>query len=103
MIISNSRRGGWLAAHALGVYVFLYGPILLLVGLSFNRSPLSAAWTGFTVDWYARLARDEAMIRAGEYSLLVAAGATGVATVLGTAAALALSRPAAPARAATGR
>jgi len=95
------KSGRLLRIHAAVVYLFLYGPILLLVGLSFNRSPLSARWTGFTLDWYAKLANDADMMSAAQRSLIVAIGATCVATALGTAAALALARPAVPARAAT--
>jgi spermidine/putrescine transport system permease protein len=91
-----------LLVHALAVYAFLYGPILLLIGLSFNRSPVSAVWTGFTLSWYARLAGDGEMIAAAQRSLIVAGAATVVATLIGTAAALALARPRLPARAATG-
>ena len=83
----------WLLIHSLGVYVFLYGPILLLAALSFNRSPIGATWTGLTFNWYAKLFSDADIIDAAQRSLLIAAGATAVASVLGTAAALALSRP----------
>jgi spermidine/putrescine transport system permease protein len=97
--VGTSRLGAnWLAAHSAVVYLFLYGPILLLVALSFNRSPLSAVWTGFTTHWYFKLAADREMIDAAWRSLTVAAIATLVATALGTAAALALARPMAPAR-----
>jgi spermidine/putrescine transport system permease protein len=97
----RERGNTLLIAHTAIVYLFLYGPILLLVALSFNRSPLSARWTGFTFDWYAKLATDAAMMSAAQRSLIVAIGATVVATTLGTAAALALARPHAPARTAT--
>jgi spermidine/putrescine transport system permease protein len=99
--MTSARKLPWLALHAAAVYVFLYGPILLLVGLSFNRSPLSAVWTGFTFNWYAKLAADDQMISAAQRSLIVGIGATAVATLLGTAAALVLSRPLAPAKQAT--
>lgn len=94
----TSRYSIWLTAHAVAVYLFLYVPILLLVGLSFNRSPLSAIWTGFTFDWYAKLFSDSEMIAAAQRSLFVAAAATVSATILGTAAAMGLARPAAPAK-----
>jgi spermidine/putrescine transport system permease protein len=95
------RRPSWLLAHALAVYLFLYGPILLLVALSFNRSPISAVWTGFTFSWYGKLAGDADMIAAAQRSLIVAGAATILATLIGTAAAMGLSRPRAPARGAT--
>jgi spermidine/putrescine transport system permease protein len=96
-----TSRPGWLAMHSVAVYVFLYGPILLLTAFSFNKSPLSAAWTGFTLDWYAKLAHDDEMMAAAQRSLIVAAVATLSATGLGTAAALAFIRPKVPARGAT--
>jgi spermidine/putrescine transport system permease protein len=95
------KSGRLLALHSALVYLFLYGPILLLVALSFNRSPLSARWTGFTIDWYSKLASDGEMLAAAQRSLIVGIGVTTVATILGTAAALALAKPAVPARAAT--
>jgi len=101
LVLSPRLSSRLLALHSGIVYVFLYGPILLLVALSFNRSPLSARWAGFTLDWYGKLLRDTEMIAAAQRSLIVAVGVTMIATVLGTAAALALARPAVPARAAT--
>ena len=50
--MTRAKLPSWLAINAAFVYVFLYGPILLLVGLSLNRSPLATLWTGFTLDWY---------------------------------------------------
>lgn len=85
-------RRGLLAGHAWAVYLFLYAPILVLVLYSFNRSPRSAAWTGFTVDWYRLLLADRAILRAVENSLLVALATTAVTTVAGTLVALALAR-----------
>ncbi len=37
------------------VYVFLYVPISVLVGLSFNRGGMPTAWTGFSFNWYGAL------------------------------------------------
>ena len=81
-----------LATHAWAVYVFLYAPILVLVLYSFNRSPRSAVWTGFTLDWYRRLLANRAILRAVENSLLVALATTAITTVAGTLVALALAR-----------
>jgi spermidine/putrescine transport system permease protein len=91
-------RSPLLSLHAAAVYLFLYVPILLLVGLSFNRSPLSAVWTGFTFDWYAKLFTDAEMITAAQRSMIVALLATVIATIIGTAAAMGLSRPRAVAK-----
>jgi spermidine/putrescine transport system permease protein len=81
-----------LAGWSLGVYLFLYAPILVLTALSFNTSRLSGAWAGFTLDWYVRAAANPAILAALRNSLIVGALATLVATAVATAAALAIHR-----------
>jgi spermidine/putrescine transport system permease protein len=72
---------------------FLYLPLLLLVVFSFNDSPtLAFPLKGFTTRWYGELLLAGELLAALRNSLLVAAGASLVATVLGTMAALALTR-----------
>jgi spermidine/putrescine transport system permease protein len=88
--VSWERR--LLAAHSLLVYLFLYVPILILILYSFNRSKQTAAWEGFTFDWYVRLFQNELILRAVKNSLIVAVSTTIVATIIGTLAALALAR-----------
>jgi spermidine/putrescine transport system permease protein len=82
----------FLGAHTFLVYLFLYLPIAVLVLFSFNAARQTAVWSGFTLDWYRQVAADEALLRAVENSLLVAAVTTAAATLLGTLAALALAR-----------
>jgi len=82
----------WLAAHAWLVYLFLYAPIVILILFSFNRAKQTAVWEGFTLEWYAKLVRNELILRSVKNSLLVAAITTAVSTVIGTMAALALDR-----------
>jgi len=82
-----------LAAHTALVYAFLYAPIAILVAFSFNASRQTAFWAGFTLDWYRRLLANAELFHAVRNSLVVAAGATAIAVVLGTPAALALARP----------
>jgi spermidine/putrescine transport system permease protein len=82
-----------LAAHTAAVYLFLYTPIAVLVAFSFNSARQTAAWEGFTLSWYGEMLRDERLLRAVRNSLLVAAMATALATVIGTMAALALAPP----------
>lgn len=74
------------------VLAFLYLPLGLVVAYSFNRSPLNAEWTGFTLDWYRRLFADGPMLAAAGNSLLVAGVTSLASTLLGTLAALALYR-----------
>lgn len=87
----TNRRAVVLAIHSAAVFALLYGPIAVLVALSFNQSRLTARWTGFTLDWYRELAHDPEIIQAAWYSLIVAVGATLVSTTVGTMAALALA------------
>ena len=41
------------------VLVALYAPIAVMVIFSFNESKYSVKWTGFTLDWYRKLAENE--------------------------------------------
>ncbi len=89
------------ACHAWLVYGFLYLPILVLVGFSFNRGRQTAIWEGFTTAWYGRLAHDDRILGAVGNTLLVAVVTTVGATIIGTLAALALRRQTFRGRAAT--
>lgn len=81
-----------LAAHAGLVYLFLYGPIAVLVVLSFNKSGLPTAWTGFSVEWYGALANNKAIISSVVNTLFVAVWSTLIATAIGTLLALGLEQ-----------
>jgi spermidine/putrescine transport system permease protein len=81
-----------LGGHLALTYLFLYGPILVLVALSFNRAGLPTAWTGFTLDWYGRLTANPAILSATLNTLIVAAASTLIATALGTLLALGVER-----------
>ncbi len=75
----------------LGIGV-LYLPILVLIGYSFNASPLVNVWGGFSTVWYSRLLLHRDLLDSALLSLEVAATASSVAVVLGTLAAVALVR-----------
>ena len=76
---------------ALGL-AFLYLPIAILVIYSFNASRLVTVWGGWSTRWYAALLDDRAMLDAAATSLAIAVLSAAAATVLGTLAALALTR-----------
>ena len=80
-----------IASLALGL-VFLYLPIVILVIYSFNASRLVTVWGGWSLKWYREFFNDSAMIEAAWMSLRVGATSATIATVLGTLAAVALSR-----------
>ena len=73
-------RGVWMAL----VLIFLYAPILVMIGLSFNASVSRSQWAGFTLKWYGELFRDPVILGALRTTLEVAVVATVVSTVIGT-------------------
>jgi putrescine transport system permease protein len=79
------------ASLTLGL-AFLYLPIVILVIYSFNASRLVTVWGGWSLRWYREFFQDKTMIDAGWMSLGVAATSATTATLLGTLAAVALSR-----------
>jgi len=78
----------WLGA----VFVFLYLPILTLILLSFNSSPMVTSWGGWSLRWYEALADDVEIIAGFKLSLGIAFLTACASVVLGTLAALALTR-----------
>ena len=76
-------KSGWLTAFALGIYVFMYVPILVLIVYSFDNSKLAVEWTGFTTSWYQALMVDESIGQALKNSLIVATSAVAVSTIHG--------------------
>jgi putrescine transport system permease protein len=88
------RKGqSWfnVSSVALGL-AFLYLPIAILVIYSFNASRLVTVWGGWSTRWYAALLDDRALLDAASISLGIALVSAAAATVLGTLAALALTR-----------
>jgi spermidine/putrescine transport system permease protein len=82
----------WLLAWTIVVMVFLYLPIAVLVGFSFNTSRLNILWQGFTLEWYRAVWHDEVLVRALENSLYVAVASTALSVALGTSGAWLLHR-----------
>lgn len=73
-------------------FAFLYLPILILMAYSFNESRLATVWSGFSVKWYGELFRDAQMLQAAWISLKIAFWTASAAVVLGTLAALVMTR-----------
>ena len=82
--VSKAVKGTYLAL----IIAFLYLPILVMIALSFNKSVSRAEWTGFTLDWYAKLLVSDAILSALKVTLSVAVTAAVVSTVIGTLAAI---------------
>ena len=70
------------------IFFFLYSPIAVMALFSFNASKSRTVWTGFTLDWYAKLFHNETIINSLGVTMIVALIASVVSTVLGTAAAI---------------
>jgi len=85
---NQSRAVVWMGI----VFVFLYLPIVTLVVLSFNASPMVTSWGGWSLKWYSALAKDEEMISGFRLSLSIATLTACSSVLLGTLAALALHR-----------
>jgi len=71
---------------------FLYLPMLVLIGFSFNASALASVWGGFSTEWYTELLHNQQILKAAALSLEVAALSSTGALVLGTLAAISLVR-----------
>jgi putrescine transport system permease protein len=80
-----------LSVLCLGIAI-LYIPILVLIGFSFNASPLVNIWGGFSTAWYGELWHNRQLLEAAWLSLQVAVSASTGAVILGTLAAVALVR-----------
>lgn len=78
----------WMGA----VFLFLYLPIVTLIVLSFNGSPMVTAWGGWSLRWYQELAKDTEIISGFSLSLEVAFLTACSSVLLGTLAALSLHR-----------
>lgn len=88
MALVNALFGGWSAL----VLLFFYAPIVFLVVYSFNNSKLNVVWEGFTLRWYTEVWSNRRLISGLQNSLIVAAIATTVAVIVGTAAAWLMHR-----------
>ena len=70
------------------IFLFLYAPIIVLIVFSFNDSKSRGTWSGFTLRWYVELFNDPTILKALNYTILVAFLASIISTVIGTFAAL---------------
>jgi putrescine transport system permease protein len=75
----------------LGIAV-LYLPMLVLIGYSFNASPLVSVWGGFSTAWYVKLLHNHQVLAAARLSLEIGVVVATASVGLGTLAAIALVR-----------
>ncbi|MGK2849461.1 MAG: ABC transporter permease [Candidatus Limnocylindrales bacterium] len=74
------------------VYAFLFLPIIVVVIYSFNAGRHVTELTGFSTQWYASAWSDRFLMNALRTSLTIAATTAVLATLMGTASALAMDR-----------
>ena len=74
------------------IFVFLYAPIAVMILFSFNGSSSTAVLDGFSFRWYRELFSNRAAGEALLNTLWLALLSASIATVLGTLAAVALSK-----------
>ncbi len=74
------------------VLAILFAPILVLLVFSFNESKSLSVFSGFSTKWYAELANDSNTLEALRNTLILAASATAISTVMGTAAAVGINK-----------
>lgn len=66
------------------IFIFLYAPIVTLMIFSFNDSKSMSNWNGFTFKWYGELFRNENIMSALYYTIIIALLASIIATIIGT-------------------
>ena len=88
------------------IFFFLVAPIIIMIPLSFNAQPyftftmemLEFNPQGYSMRWYQELFTSDSWMRSIRNSFYIGIGATILATILGTLAALGLSRAHIPAK-----
>jgi spermidine/putrescine transport system permease protein len=88
----STLRPRYLKVHAALVFAFLFLPIVVLVGFSFNKAKSGTDFTGFSTKWYSALFHNHDALHAFQNTLKVAITATIFATLIGTLASFALTR-----------
>lgn len=74
------------------IFAFLFAPILVLLVFSFNEAKSLSVFSGFSLKWYRELVRDRNTLEALKNTLILAASATAIATVMGTLAAVGINK-----------
>ena len=91
----KKKRGVWgffTSGYLVLVLLFIYLPIFYVVLFSFNDSKSMVSFSGFSLRWYEELFHNRSILRSIWTTLEVAVIATAVSTVVGTVAAIGLSK-----------
>ena len=74
------------------VFAILFAPILVLLVFSFNETKSLSVFSGFSTKWYSELRNDANTLEAVRNTLILAASATVISTIMGTAAAVGINK-----------
>jgi spermidine/putrescine transport system permease protein len=90
--VARPRADRWILLHTGLVYVFLWAPIAVLVLFSFNSSRQVVVWEQASLHWYRVLMDDTVLLSSLRRSVWIALLTTALSVLIGTPAALAMSR-----------
>ena len=74
------------------IFVFLFAPIVVLLIFSFNEGKSLSVFSGFSLKWYEELFVDRSTLESVKNTLLLAASATAVSTVIATLGAVGINK-----------
>lgn len=74
------------------ILLFFYLPIVYMIVFSFNSSKSLTNFEGFSLQWYQKMFADRNMMESIYYTIVIAMIATFVSTIVGTLAAIGLSK-----------
>ena len=89
--IKHLIRKIWQDCYLALIMIFLYAPIATMMVLSFNNSKSRTQWGGFTLKWYTQMFASRNIMDALYNTLLIAFLSALIATIIGTAAAIAIN------------
>jgi spermidine/putrescine transport system permease protein len=69
---------------ALVLYAFIYLPLIVVIGESFNASPFGLGWSGWTFQWYHSLLHNPNALAAVKVTFFLAICSTAIATFFGS-------------------
>ena len=78
--------------YAIFIFMFLYLPIALIVGFSFNAGKYAMDWQGFSLFWYGKAFTNPLIMKALRTSVFIALCTAFLSAIIGTLAALGLER-----------
>ena len=89
--IKDNMKRLWQNFYLVIIMIFLYAPIATMMVLSFNSSKSRTQWGGFTLQWYTQMFASRNIMDALSNTLLIAFLSALIATIIGTAASIAIN------------